>query len=118
LDPIDGSLNTELYPLTSEQIRQSSAPHGIAYDLDGRTVTRVEYRVNNGPWQSANPLDEAFDSADESFILDLVLLNAGAYLIEARATDDQGNIEVNPAVQQINIGSHEPALVYLPLLVK
>lgn len=118
LDPIDGGLNTELYPLTSDQLQQSSAPHGVAYDLSGQKITRVEFRINNSSWQAANPFDGAFDSADESFVLNWTLPYSGAYRIEARATNDQGNVERNPAVQQVNIGSSNSVRVYLPILIK
>ncbi len=49
------------------------------------TIADVEYRVDNGSWSSANPVDGTFDGPVETFNFTTSLLAEGNHTIEARA---------------------------------
>jgi hypothetical protein len=120
VDPIDGGLNTEFY---QQDIDGYDAPEGemvtlsgIAYHLGEKQVTGVQYRVDNGSWQSVDAQDGAFDSDYEPFFLEIGSLKAGTHLIEARAIDRDGHVEVNFAGQQVTI-VRGISSVYLPVVM-
>ncbi|MCB9077936.1 MAG: hypothetical protein H6631_10110 [Anaerolineaceae bacterium] len=117
LDPVDGGLNTEL-DLPAEVTRNYLANiRGRAYDMLGGTVKQVQYRVNDGSWKPAQPIDGAFDSSYEEFQIAIVnssQLEPGAYTIEARAIDGVGYTEVNAASHQVQVKAAE--LTFFPLV--
>jgi len=118
LDPVDGGLNTELYqPDGALTANTGSTLNGVAYHLQGGIVTRVEYRMDNGPWQPAIAEDGAFDSNYESFTLpiDIDDLEPGTYLVEARAIDANGYTEINFASEEISMA--ELSTIFLPILI-
>lgn len=118
LDPVDGGLNTELFPLDGPiSAGELSTMDGTAYHLQGGIVADVQYRVDGGPWQSINALDDAFDSDQEYFAVPVDSLEPGAHLIEARAIDAGGGIEANFASQQVTLVNDEPHTVFLPIVV-
>ena len=55
------------------------------------TITKVEYRVNNGPWMNATPVDGCFDEAREYFTLNVSASLIGNYSIDLRAINSVGN---------------------------
>ncbi|MBU0703314.1 MAG: hypothetical protein KKC18_05550 [Chloroflexi bacterium] len=117
LDPVDGGLNTELHQLSGAASTGNPVNiNGTAYHLQGGIVTNVEYRINGGPWQSVEAQDGAFDSDYEPFTLSTDSLEAGTYLIEARAADAEGNTEVNFASQEFTVV--EKHFIFLPLVVR
>ncbi|MFQ6100536.1 MAG: hypothetical protein ACE5OS_04800 [Anaerolineae bacterium] len=113
LDPVDGGLNTELYRPSGAAAPATKivAISGVAYHLQGGIVANVQYRVVGGPWQSADAQDGAFDSDYEPFTLEIGSLDAGMYLIEARAIDGDGNVEVNYASEEVTVAY----TVFMPL---
>ncbi len=114
IDPMDGGLNTELR--LSDSIVAAggtSTLYGLAYHMQGGLVTGVEYRINGGGWQSVDAQDGSFDSGSESFVLDIHSLESGIHLIEARATDNAGNVELNFASQEITVAKIHT--VFLPI---
>ena len=114
LDPIDGGLNTELYQLSGAASTGNPVNiNGMAYHLQGGIITSVEYRINGGPWQPASAQDGAFDSGYEPFTLSTGSLEAGTYLIEARASDSEGNTEVNFASQEFRVAY----TIFLPVVL-
>ncbi|MGD2247310.1 MAG: hypothetical protein PVF58_02815 [Candidatus Methanofastidiosia archaeon] len=54
------------------------------------TITQVEYRVDEGDWESANPTDGTFDRPEESFDF-AVAVETGEHTIEVRAQNSAGN---------------------------
>jgi hypothetical protein len=119
LDPVDGGLNTELYPLDGQvSASETSAMNGVAYHLEGSIVTAVQYRVSGSTWQSVAALDGAYDSDREPFALPIGSLEPGTYLIEARAVDADGDAEVNFASQEVTVANDQTYTVFLPLIVR
>lgn len=119
LDPVDGGLNTELFlPDNDLQSSQASSVNGVAYHLQNGTIARVEYRLNNGLWQLATAQDGSFDSDYEPFTLAIDSLEPGNYLIEAFATDADGNQEVNMASEEIKVTGGSATLVFLPVITR
>ncbi|MBL7063295.1 MAG: hypothetical protein ISS49_03670 [Anaerolineae bacterium] len=116
LDPVDGGLNTELVqPSGYVSGGEASTIGGVAYDLQGGVIADVQYRVSGGAWQSISAQDGAYDSDYESFTLEIGSLEAGTYLIEARAADADGNVEVNFASQQVTVANVRT--IFLPIVV-
>lgn len=117
LDPVDGALNTELYPPGGDVSADdtSTTMSGVAYHLQGGVVVDVQYRINGGLWQSANAQDGVFDSDYEPFALTIASLRSGVYLVEARAIDGDGNVEVNFAAQEVTISN--VYTIFLPIVV-
>ena len=112
LDPVDGGLNTELHQPSGISTGGKVADiNGEAYHLEGVIVTGVEYRIDGGPWHPAEALDGAFDSDYETFVLEVGSLGAGAHVIEARAIDGDGDVEVNFASREFTVAY----TVFLPL---
>jgi hypothetical protein len=107
LDPIDGGLNTEFYQQEMDGRDVSECEmvtlSGIAYHLGRKQIARVEYRLDDGAWQSIDAQDGAFDSDYESFLLEIGSLDVGTHVVEARAVDGDGHLEVNFAGQQITV---------------
>ncbi len=99
----------------------SAAPiAGTAMQLANGTIVGVEYRLDGGGWQSADPADGAFGSASESFsiLLDTIALSAGDHLLEARATDNFGAVDTTPARMTVSVqASPQPFNIFLPLVV-
>lgn len=115
-DAVDGGLNTELYPSTGQTVP------GVAYHSGGRAVIRVEYRVDNGPWQTATAEDGAFDSSNEPFVINLASVaattEAQSVRLEARAIDETGYVELNTVSEEVQIGGGQQYSVFIPMVVR
>jgi hypothetical protein len=116
LDPVDGGLNTELYPPTNSLTQQAISLNGLAYHMQGNPITTVKYRIDGGAWQPAQAQDGAFDSSYEPFTLPLNLPETKTYLIEAFAVDANGQFEINFASQEIQVMSYQPSTIFLPIV--
>jgi len=55
------------------------------------TITSVEYRINNGPWTNATPVDGSFDEAQEYFALNISASLLGNCSIDLRAINSVKN---------------------------
>lgn len=115
-DPLDPGPNTDLYIPQNIITNQTVTINGIAYHCQSNPIVQVGYRVNGGPWQSAQAQDGTFNSDYEPFILNLDLTEPGIYLIETFATDTIGNNEVNFATREIQIAQPQAARIYLPVI--
>ncbi|MDY7078332.1 MAG: hypothetical protein SXV54_15555 [Chloroflexota bacterium] len=120
IDPIDGGLNTELFLAGDELVAGDVADStililGSAYHLQEGIVANVEYRIDGGSWQPADAQDDTYNSNYEPFTAEIGSLEGGTHLIEARATDSDGNVEVNVAAQEITVASGV-SVVFLPLV--
>ncbi len=74
-----------------EQLRFASGRlSGRAVDGLG-PIARLEYAVDGGEWLPFFPQDDLFDSATESFAVDLSALDPGNHIVSVRATDASGN---------------------------
>ncbi len=54
-------------------------------------IRGVQFRVNNGDWMAAAPVDGFYDSPTESFKLETLPLSNGEYKLEVQAIDTAGN---------------------------
>jgi hypothetical protein len=79
--------------------------------MDGVPITKVEYRLNEGSWQTVKAQDGAFDSNYETFQVTLNPLVEGSYLLEAFATDADGHVEVNIASYEFEVKENT---IFLP----
>ena len=120
VDPIDGGLNTEFY---QQEMDGYDAPGGemvtlggIAYHLGEKQIAGVQYRVDDGSWQSVDAQDGAFDSDHESFFLEIGSLAVGTHLVEARAVDGGGHVEANFAGREVTI-VRDVSAVFLPAVM-
>ncbi len=116
-DPIDGGLDTWLAPSAPELSGSGWSAHGIAssYNADGtpgRPIARVEYRVDSGAWEVAQPQDGAFDSSAERFVIPV--WRSGTRFLEARAVDASGKVEQNVAGMWIDAGY----IAFIPIAQK
>ncbi|MFH1859771.1 MAG: FG-GAP-like repeat-containing protein [bacterium] len=68
---------------------QESSP---LHDITINTIAGVEYRINNGSWSSATPMDGVFDEPEEDFTLTTPTLSGGTHTFSSRAMDSAGNI--------------------------
>ncbi|MBN1218815.1 MAG: hypothetical protein JXM69_07800 [Anaerolineae bacterium] len=118
-DPVDGGLNTQLYPPDHPlYIDEPITLEGLAYHLADGIVTQVEYQLDGGVLQPAEAQDGAFDSGYESFNLNITPLSAGIHTVEVTATDDEGNVEINAASLEIQVSEPRSYQVLLPLIIK
>jgi len=117
LDPIDGGLITELYPpRTSNAAAGPVIIEGVAYQLEQGTVALVEYRLNGSAWQPAQALDGAFDSDQELFNVSVAQpLEIGTHIVQARATDSNGRVQVNVTSYTLDIRRFTVALPVITL---
>ena len=115
LDAIDGGLTTQLSPTGDYYVGKRVIMSGEAFELQGGLVANVQYRVNGGSWRPAQAQDGAFDGDDEPFSLALDSLPVGTHLIEARATDVSGKMEVNFASQQVTVKMYT---TFLPMVMR
>lgn len=81
----------------------NSNPFGSRNDVTINTVVGVEYRVNGGAWNPAIATDGAFDEAQEEYTFSFSTTGQGSYLVEARAVNSVGNLDLSPATDQVEI---------------
>jgi hypothetical protein len=110
--------DTELYVPSNSITSQTINVGGAAYHTQNGQLAKVEYRVNGSSWRSAVPQDGAWDSNYELFNLSIDFSKPGTYLIEAFATDSDGNIEINFAHCEINVTSPQMPVIFLPLVIR
>lgn len=117
-DPLENGLDTQLSPPAPPLITgQSISLDGVAHHLNNGIVANVQYKLADGPWQSASAQDGAFDSANEAFQLTFPSLESGSYPLEVFAIDDQGNTEDNGVQLTLQI-SEAQTKVFLPLVTR
>lgn len=120
LDPVDGGLNTEFDPPHQSVAASggSTTVSGVAYHMENGAIAQVEYRIDGSPWHNAAAHDGAFDSNNEPFsiIVDTQTLEPGTHVIEARATDTNGNVETNVAQHQIEVTDGPQYSVFIPIV--
>jgi hypothetical protein len=117
-DTIDNGLNTVLLPPSDGLAGQATTLEGVAYNLPGNVVSKVEYRINGGSWHSAIAQDGNFDSDYEPFAITLEPLEAGTHLFEAFATDAYGYQETDIARQEIAFSDRSISTVFLPIVIR
>ncbi len=117
-EAVDTEFSSEAGRLTIQSTAAEPVA-GAALQLTDGIITGVEYRLDGGEWQSATPTDGAFDSASEHFDvpLDTSALAAGDHLLEARATDNFGNVDITPAQLTVSV-EVGPFRLFLPLVVR
>jgi hypothetical protein len=109
---VDAALpSSSLTSLQNDQYVQGGAPGrpvtvivgGTASDT-GSGVSKVEVRVNNGPWQPAD------GRQTWSFPL---AVDDGLFLVQTRATDNAGNVEVPGAGVTVRADGFAPRINFL-----
>ena len=86
-------------------------PYGTRQNITINMISRVEFRVDNGSWQTAGANDTAFDEADENFYFTTPPLSTGYHNIEVRGVNSVGNIETDYASDTVLRSS---SMVYVP----
>lgn len=77
-------------------------PNGPGNDVTTNTIAGVEYRVDGGSWQYANPVDGSFDDPVEQYTF-TVTLSVGTHTIETRAMNSVNNYDLTPAVDTVTV---------------
>ena len=78
-------------------------PHGTGRDVTINTITNVQFRVDEGVWIDATPVDGTFDEALEDFSFTTPTLSPGTHKIETRGVNSVGHTEVSYASDIIEI---------------
>lgn len=121
LDPVDGALNSALYPYTPNPTTNATPTYtGLATSdpLEGATVARVEYRVDGGQWQESMASDGAFDEAIEGFAFTPEVLALGTHTFEVRAIDSNGKEESSYGGDTLGIvEGPEAYIIVLPVIM-
>lgn len=121
LDPVDVTVRlNNLIPQATRFDNQSSFAGTLtAQPVDSpelrpvliNKLTQVEYRVDDGSWLAAQPLDGTFDSYTEAFSFTTEALPSGTHQLYLRCTDNFGKISefvldpvevVDPVEQMLN----------------
>ena len=103
-----------LIPFTPDPTNNTAIAYsGFAYD-SVTNIARVEYRVDGTNWSNATPIDGAFNSNNELFMISLNSLSDGTHFIEVRSTDSYGNIETTYSNDTITKDSTSPTLIIDP----
>jgi len=66
----------------------------VTFQVEDETtpVASCEYSVDAKPWRPVFPIDQIFDTKEESFVLETPSLSAGEHIIVVRVTDTARNI--------------------------
>jgi hypothetical protein len=117
LDPVDGALNSALYPYSPDPTTNDTPIYtGLA--TANPTVAQVECRVDDGQWQKATASDGAFDEAIEGFTFTSEALAIGSHTIEVRAIDSNGKEESSYDSDTLSIAEKpETYTIALPIIM-
>ncbi|MFH1133043.1 MAG: carboxypeptidase regulatory-like domain-containing protein [Nanoarchaeota archaeon] len=78
------------------------------------TISRVEYQVDSGSWNLANPIGN-WGQNPQPFTFTTPILSQGLHTVRARAIDQAGNIEATPASYTFTINVIGPQVLWLEL---
>jgi outer membrane protein assembly factor BamB len=69
----------------------------ITFQVEDGTspIASCEYSVDAKPWRPVFPIDEIFDTIEESFVFETPSLSVGQHVVVVRATDAAANIGAN-----------------------
>ncbi len=104
---VDADLPTVDMSLTPATVSAAETVLALSVADASSQVTKVEYRINGGAWQSAAP--STGDATTSSAWLYYFQAGAGAHTIEARATDVVGNVSAI-ASANVRVDDGAPAL--------
>ncbi len=128
-DPVDINPETNLIPYTPDpttetnltyngsasiQKRTNNNIYGYNCDINVLNISNVQFRINGGGWQNANPTDGSFNSPNENFTFQTGNLSSGIYTIEARAIDELGQTDPTPANDTVTIQCTPPSCATNP----
>lgn len=125
IDPLDTTPTLQLDPVVppipgqrprfSGQSSDAGYPSARLRTVSINIIERVEYRINNGPWQFAIPDDGAFDSTEEQFYTEAPLYD-GEYHIEFRAINSAGiNSDISDLTVEVSgIGNQPDYRIQVP----
>jgi hypothetical protein len=77
-------------------------PYGPGNDVTINDISEVQYRVDGGAWQFANPVDGNYDDPVEQYTF-TVTLSKGTHTIETRARNSVTNYDPTPAQDTITV---------------
>ena len=83
-------------------------PYGTSRDVTINTITKVQFRVDEGAWIDATPVDGTFDDALEDFTFTTLPLTEGTHIIETRGINSVGNTETTYASDVITVDLNDP----------
>jgi hypothetical protein len=89
-------------------------PRGSRNDISINTIDSVEYRIDNGAWLPAAPVDSVFDEPVEDFTFTTPALANGTHLIETRGINNYGNIETTHAYDYVTINAGAATAIPTP----
>ncbi len=122
IDPLDttpsvalsagGQVAGSAHPLLSGQVIDQPLSTASQQPVSINTISQVELRIDNGPWQPVPPADRAYDSAEEAFSLELPLYD-GEYRLEVRALNSAG-VYSTPSLRQLSVAGAGAAPAYRP----
>jgi hypothetical protein len=111
IDPLDTTPTLVIESVSAAQAGQrpvitgnsadSPHPSPTQTDVSLNTITRIEYRIDDGAWQLANPDDGAFDTLSEQFWFEPPVYD-GIHQLEIRALNRIGNSSSSNSVM-VNI---------------
>lgn len=79
-------------------------PLGYGNDVSINTIDAVEFQLDGGGWQTATPVDGAWDGGSESFTFQPLVADSGTYHMEVRALNSTGIFSA--AVFEADIAIH------------
>ncbi len=83
------SSTTSTYPNNNQ--------YGLRNAITINKISNVQYRVDNGSWINALPVDGSFNSSEEDFTFTISSISNGTHTIEVRAQNTAGNWETSYA---------------------
>jgi hypothetical protein len=107
----DTALSSDLSSLTNDNV-----PIFTGEAVDAITaIVAVEYRADGSRWLPAKPTDGGFDQSREEFTFTINALDDGSHLIETRAIDAAGNIELSYSRVTLSVDTMPPLVTITAL---
>ena len=101
--------NTVLNPYTPDPTNDNTPTYtGTASDSSSN-IQAVQYRIDGGSWQNAQPSDGSFNSPNEGFTFTPSAVADGTHTFETRAQDAAGNWETSYAPDTLRIDTVPPS---------
>ncbi|MFZ5918085.1 MAG: hypothetical protein ACOYZ7_14175 [Chloroflexota bacterium] len=117
LDPVDTTTEVTLARESGEPIVYSGTARDLAYPSERRPaatinrITGVDYRLEDGDWQAATPVDGHWDSIQEPFTFSPSSLSQGIYRLDLRVRTAYGGDRLFDAIETVVVvapGSEAP----------
>ncbi len=124
-DPTSDNTPTYTGRATTIDTYPNNNPHGSRNRITINKIVTVIYRVDNGNWITAMPVDGSFDGAIEDFIFTTPQISDGTHTILVGSANtashwiyDSDTITINTLKVQITSSNSTYSGSYLPITVK